>query len=146
MSTCFLVGIEPLRVIGCSLQRVVSMDITTTSFPLITTNVYVDSCDLVFRVVMTSRPVTFTNTTCYPPKASRLFHLFCLFQVISGKKIPTLSSCLSTYSQLSMCPTGHLLYGANCAMPFCKSILTVLLFGTPLVNLSAFVHSKRILM
>jgi len=66
MPTWFLVGIEPLRVIGCSLHRVVSMDITTTSFPLITTNVYVDSCDLVLRVVMTSRPVTFTNTTCYP--------------------------------------------------------------------------------
>jgi len=65
-STCFLVGIEPLRVIGCRLHRVVSMDITTTNFPLITTNVYVDSCDLVLRVVMTSRPVTFTNTTCYP--------------------------------------------------------------------------------
>ena len=33
-----------------------------------------------------------------------------------------------------MCPTGHFVYGANCAMPFCKSTLTVLLFGTPLVN------------
>jgi hypothetical protein len=145
MSTCFLVGIEPLRVIGCSLHRVVSMDITTTNFPLITTNVYVDSCDLVLRVVMTSRPVTFTHTTCYP-QASRLFHLFSLFQVIGGKKDFTLSSCLSTYSQLSMCPTGHFLYGTNCAMPVSNSNLTVLLFGSPLGNLSAFVHSKRTLM
>lgn len=76
-------------------------------------------------------------------KASRLFHLFCLFQVISGKqKILTLSACLSTYSKLSTCPTGHFLYDVNCALPFVRALFTVLPFGTPSVNFGVFVHSK----
>lgn len=70
-----------------TLHHAISMDTITTNFPLITTNVYVDICDLDLRVAMTLRPVTATpHRAC--AKASE-------WRMIRGKTILALCSCLT---------------------------------------------------